>query len=178
MIPVIGSNWILIGAAALACMVSGVAGYKLADTLADARVAQIEERRMECEHARAADARAAADKAAALLARAQDAEAQAAHQIAQQQQTFDKRLKEVRSEISKLATGRECLSGPLRLRINSAIAAADPVSEGAGHADAAHAAAADDTAVADWITDAVRLYDDCRSRIDAIRRWDEVTYGR
>lgn len=58
--------------------------------------------------------------------------------------------------------------------------------EGAGEpagADAASSAdaarpAASEAAIAGWMGDAIARYDECRARIDAIRRWDEVTHGR
>lgn len=156
---------------------SGIAGYRLAESSMAADVARAEHRRMQCEQYRERDARAAAEKTAALLSKARQAEADAAARLAAAQADARRKIEETRREIYRLSTGRECLSGALRLRLNSAIAA-DDLPKGSGGADPAAAAAADDTAVAAWALDVARLYDDCRARIDAISAWDEVTHGR
>lgn len=123
--------------------ISAAGGYALAAKIAAGHTAQAETRLARCEAARAEDARATAEQTAALLARAQDAEAQAAARLARQQEAFNQRLKEARSEIYSLATGRECLSGALRLRLN-AVLAADDLPARAGGADPAHAASSAD----------------------------------
>ncbi|RPE72523.1 hypothetical protein EDC62_0214 [Tibeticola sediminis] len=163
-----------IAAAALAAGAAG--GYALASKVSASETAQAEARLARCEAGRAEDARAAAERTAALLARAQDADRAAAEKLAAQKAAFDKRLKEVRREIYSLSTGRECLSGALRLRLNRAIAGADDLPARPGGADPAAPEPADDTAVAQWIANAASAYDDCRARIDAIRHWDEVTH--
>jgi prophage endopeptidase len=61
-----------------------------------------------------------------------------------------------------------------------AAAAADPIlpspsGRGAGGEGEGDATDAD---IARWILDAASLYEACCARIDAIRQWDEVTYGR
>jgi hypothetical protein len=35
-----------------------------------------------------------------------------------------------------------------------------------------------DTDIAGWILEVASLYEQCRARIDAIRRWDEMTFGK
>lgn len=168
--------------ALLAALVAGLlgagAGWRYAAAQGEARLA-------ECNAAREADARAAAEKTAALFARAQEAEAEAAARLAAEQAAADRRLKETRREIYRLASGRECLSGALRLRLNAALAADDVPAAAGGALDAAAGSAGDpgdgrastDAIVAGWIVEAARLYDACRARIDALRHWDEVTHG-
>lgn len=169
---------------------SALGGYRLAAKICAGETAKAEARRMECEQAREKDAREAAEKAAVLLARAQGAEAQAARRLAAAEAATRKKIEETRREIYRLATGRECLSGALRLRLNAAIGA-DDMPTRAGAADPAVAAAAAaagdgdggqrgsaDADIAGWIVEAASLYDECRARIDALRHWDEVTHGR
>lgn len=162
---------------ALVAIASAVGGYAVAAKVGAGETARAEARRIECERARERDARAAAEAAARLLARAQDAEGAAAAKLAAARAAQEAKLKETRHEIHRLAAGRECLSGALRLRLNAAIDAADGLPARAGDADPAVAAAADDTGVAQWIIDAAGRYDDCRARIDALRQWDAVTFG-
>ena len=164
-----------IAAAALAVGAAG--GYAVAAKVAATETAQAESRRMQCEQARAEEARAAAENTAALLARAQDAESSAAARMAALRAAYDRKIEETRREIYRLSAGRECLSGALRLRLNRAIAG-DDLPQSPGGADPADAEPADDSTVAAWALDAARLYDECRARIDAIRRWDELTHGR
>lgn len=180
MIPLPSFATLLIAAALGAAI-----GYGLAEKVSAVGTAQAKEALARCEHGRAESARAAAERAAALLARAQDAEAQAAARLDAQKAAFEHRLKEVRREIYSLSSGRECLSGALRLRINAALTAAERLPAPAGAlapapaepaADSGHGAT--DADLAGWILDAGRLYEDCRARIDAIREWDEVTHGR
>lgn len=186
LIPAIPNSWIIGSVAALVAVVSGTIGYKIADTIADARIARAEERRMECEHARTEDAKRAAEETAALLSRALSAEQRVAQEIAIRHK-YNARLKEMRRHgISKLASGNDCMSAPLRLYLNAAIAEGNAVSQGAADAAGADAPATSDTSgsatdadIAAWVIDAAGLYNDCRARIDAIRQWDEeVADGR
>lgn len=186
----LATPWPLVAGAILATAAGFAGGYALAERLADAKVAEMQARRIECEHARERERREAAEQAAALLARAETAEADAARALAARQAAVQARIRETKDHVDALTTGRECLSAAVRLRLNAALAAADDVPAPAGGAaDAAAAAAADpgqrrderastDADVARWILDAVERYDDCRARIDAIRHWDEVTHGR
>lgn len=173
-----------VAAAALAAAAAAgaAAGYRYADAQGQARLAR-------CEQGRAEDARAAAARAVHLLDRAQRAEAEAAARMAAQKAAFDRRFKEVRSEIYRLSSGRECLSGDLRLRLDAAIGAgAEPrLPAPAGAATSAPAGSAADPGhrqpastdadIAGWILEAARLYEDCRARLDALRQWDAVTFG-
>ncbi len=172
-----------IAAAALAAGAAG--GYWAASKVGAGKTAQAEARRMQCEQTRAEEARAAAEKSAALLARAQDAEAAAAARLAAWRAAHEKTLQETRRDLYRLTTGRECLSGPVRLRLNAAIAAGGlPASPGAADPAAAAPAAdsgelaATDGDVAGWALDAARQYGECLARIDAIRQWDDVINGR
>lgn len=171
-----------VAAAALAAAAAAgaAAGYRYADATGQARLAR-------CEQGRAEDARAAAAGAVRLLDRAQQAEVAAAARLAAQQAAFDRRIKEVRSEIYRLSSGRECLSGDLRLRLDAALGAATALPAPAGAATSAPAGSAADPGhrqpastdadIAGWILEAARLYEDCRARLDALRQWDAVTFG-
>lgn len=188
MLRALATPWPLLAGAILTAGAGFAGGYALAGRLAEGRIAKAEARRIECEHAREADARAAAEKTAALLAKAQDAEAQAAARLAAAQAAAEQRRRETRREIDALSTGRECLSGPLRLRLNATLQPAERVPQAAG--DAAHAAAgaaadtgdgsgraSTDADIAGWIVDAAGLYEQCRERLDALRHWDALTFG-
>lgn len=182
MIP-LTTPWAAI-AAALAVAGAGFAGgYALKGRLDEGRIARAEAAVSECRLASADFQRRAAEASAARLAAAEEAARAAQAELTRREAAFNTRLKEVRSEIYRLSTGRECLSGPLRLRLNAAIAA-DPLPARAAGADPAHAEpAADsggssDAALGQWILDAASLYEGCRARLDAIRQWDEVTHGR
>lgn len=165
---------------AAAAAAGAAAGYRYADARGQARLAR-------CEHGRAEDARAAAAGAVRLLDRAQQAEVAAAARLAAQKAAFDRRIKEVRSEIYRLSSGRECLSGALRLRLDAALGAATALPAPAGGVARAPAGSAADPGhrqpsstdadVAGWILEAARLYDDCRARLDALRQWDAITFG-
>lgn len=180
----IARPWLLAGVLGAAAGAAGA--WQVASWRADAAVAKADARRSQCEQARAEDARAAAAKTAELLARAQHAEADAARRLAAQKAAFDRRVQEVRRDIHRLSSGSDCLAPRLRLRLNAAIASGGELPESAG--DAARAApgpaadpggeAATDADIAGWALDVARLYEDCRARIAAIGRWDEVTHGR
>lgn len=185
-------------AAALICAGAGFAGgYALKDLLADGDIARAQAAVADCQRARERETRAAAEAAAQLMGRARDAEADAARALARRESEFQARLKEVRREIYRLSSGRECLSPGLRLRLNAAIAADDGLPPGAAAAPAAPSGAAadpdrllapsgrgaggegtSDAGISQWILDAAQLYEQCRARLDAIRQWDEVTHGR
>lgn len=187
LMPTMPNSWILGGTAVLVALLSGTIGYKISDGIADAKVARAEARRIECEHARAMDAKRAADETAALLTRALDAERRATAALAAKR-AYQSKLKEMRNEIPKLATGHECMSGDLRMQLNTAITDGNTMSQSAADATGADASAASNTSssagatdadIAVWVIDAAGLYSECRARIDAIRQWDEeVRYGR
>lgn len=185
MLRALATPWPLLAGAILTAGAGFAGGYALAGRLADGRIAEANARRIECEHAREADARAAAEQTAALLAQAQAAETQAAARLAAAQAAADRRIRETRREMERLATGRECIAAPLRLRLNAAIGAADHVPQAAGDAlDAAAESSADtgngrastDADIAGWIVEAAGLYEQCRARLDAIRHWDALTF--
>jgi hypothetical protein len=89
----------------------------------------------------------------------------------------------LRHDLQTATTGRPCLSADARsvLQQSPAFSLKLPTTNG-GAASAPAAVAADsgdstDADVAAWIIDAADLYEQCRARIDAIRKWDEVTNG-
>lgn len=172
-----GWTWAAVTVALAAA--AGLGGYRMAADRGEAR-------RMQCERNRAEEARLAAAQAAALLRRSQQAEARAAAQLADARAAYDRKLKETRNEIARLATGRECLAPALRLRLEAAIADPDGLPEGARDAarpaaepaaDPGDGRAATDADVARWALDVARAYEECRARIDAIGRWDAMTHG-
>jgi len=174
-------------AVALLCTAAGFAGgYTLKGRLADADLARIEARH-------AAEREAAARETAARFARAQDAEHQAVtalHATKTQLTATQRRLKDA---LHSLDPGRCGLSGRARGLLNDAIAAAagDVPARAAQSAGAAAEPAADpgqpgerpgaldssERDVALWMADAIAQYEECRARIDAIRRWDGLTHG-
>lgn len=171
----------------LAAAIGAAGGALIAAKLSAAKTARVEAQLARCAQDKAEAARAAAENTARLLSRAQDAQAQAARRLAAQQAAFEHRLKEARSEVYRLTTGRECLAPALRLRLNAALGHAERLPAPAGAADAAaaesaadsgHGRASTDADLAHWILDAASRYDDCRARIDALREWSEVTHGR
>jgi hypothetical protein len=182
MIP-LTTPWPAIAGAILCLGVGFASGYALKGRLDDGKIARAEAAVSACRFEAAEAQRRAALEAAALKTRAETAQAQAAAEMSRREAAFRRRLKEVKSEIYSLSNGRECLSGDLRLRLNASLAG-DGLSQGAAPAaPAAAAAAADpggssDAAVGQWIVDAASLYEQCRARIDAIRRWDELTHAK
>ncbi|GAB4173784.1 MAG: hypothetical protein Fur0039_15360 [Rhodocyclaceae bacterium] len=140
MIPIIeprilpGWTWAVVTVGLMAG--AGMAGYRYADARGDAALAR-------CRAASADFQRRASEEAAARLAAADAAARAAQAELSRREAAYRARLKETRDEIYRLSTGRECLSGPLRLRINSAIGA-DPVPARAGEPDRAAAQPAAD----------------------------------
>jgi len=186
--------------AALVLTASAAAGLSWKITAAHAEL-----RRMECVQAREVERREAAEASANLYRRAESAETQAAHTLAAVRAETQRKLKESQREIARLSSGRECLSGALRLHLNTTLAtdglptgsgaaagaAADVAADSGDVASAStltpalslgergqSAAGASDGGIAQWVLDAAAQYDDCRARLDAIRQWDEVTHGR
>jgi hypothetical protein len=170
MIPIL-PGWLMAAVTVALMAGSGLAGYRYAAAKGEAAVSQ-------CQREAAEAQRHAALEAAALKTRSEQAQAEAAALLARREAAFQRRLKEVKSEIYRLSDGRECLSVPLRMRINAALAG-DRLPQGAAAAAPAPAGAAadpggsSDAAVGQWILDAAQLYEQCRARIDAIRQWDE-----
>lgn len=182
--------------AALVLTASAAAGLSWKITAAHAEL-----RRMECVQAREVERREAAEASANLYRRAESAETQAAHTLAAVRAETQRKLKESQREIARLSSGRECLSGALRLHLNTTLAtdglptgsgaaagsAADVAADSGDVASAStlslgergqNAAGASDGGIAQWVLDAAAQYGDCRARLDAIRQWDEVTHGR
>lgn len=130
---------------------------------------------------------AAADRARAeAIARARAADAAAITDLQQRLARATATTEDLRRDLAATTSGRACLSADARRVLHRAPAFAAPVpAPAAGPAAAGPAAAADpgerastDADIAGWALDAAALYEQCRARIDAIRRWDEVTHGR
>lgn len=182
---IITSPWPAI-AAALVCV--GV-GYALKGRLDEGRIARAEGAVTACQRDREADARRAAEEAARRLSAAQAAEQAAQSQLATVQERLhatDARLHQALARVAR--ANRMCMSADTRRVLDDARRDADRVPARTAEPDpAASAAAADpggpsgaasERAVAEWAATAIRLYGECRARIDAIREWDEVTHGR
>jgi len=74
--------------------------------------------------------------------------------------------------LSRLTTGRRCLdAAAVRVLNNRNGAAPGGVPETPGQPAGADAQFATDTDVGKWAATAIRYYDDCRSRIDALREF-------
>jgi len=177
---VIAAPWPMLAAAVISLAAGFAGGYALKSRLASAEIARIETRH-------AIEREAAAQQAAARLARAQDAEHQAVtalHAAKDQLAATQRRLKDA---LYSLDPGRCGLSGRARGLLNDAIAnAGKPLPESAAQptgadaksaADPGNTAGAGERDVALWIADAIGKYEECRARIDAIRRWDDLTHG-
>lgn len=159
-------------------------GWAIKGRLDEGAMARAKAAVAECQLARERDARAAAEETARRLAAAQDAERAAVHALETTKNrlaTTEQRLKE---SLRALPTAHACgLSGAARGMLNRAIAG-DDLPAGAAESDRADGKALPDSggsseaAIGFWIADAISAYDECRARIDAIRQWDEVTYGR
>lgn len=129
---------------------------------------------------------AAADRARAeAIARARAADAAAITDLQQRLTRAAATTEDLRHALAATTSGRACLSADARRVLHRAPAFAAVPAPAAGPAAAGPAAAADpgerastDADIAGWALDAAALYEQCRARIDAIRRWDEVTHGR
>jgi hypothetical protein len=172
-------------AIATAVAAAGFAGgWAIKGRLDDAAIARAEARAHECQAQRERDARAAAEETARRLATAQDAERAAVSALQATKTRLAATEKRLKESLYALPTADRCgLSGHARSLLNAAIASDDLPARAAGpdRADASPSAdsgGSSEATVGAWIADAIRAYDECRARIDAIRRWDEVTYGR
>lgn len=174
--------WLLLAGATLAAASGFAGGYALRGTIADAEIATVNEKH-------ALERAAAARETARRFSAAQSAERRATtelHDTSQRLALANKRLKEA---INELPNRSDCgLSGRAVSLLNGAIDAGAGLSANPGEPGPAPAAAAGDSvdkkksdaseqAVAGWIADTIAIHDACRARIDAIRRWDEVTHG-
>jgi hypothetical protein len=180
--------WFVVGvlvSAAAASLVGAWAGYRYADAQGEKSLAECVRDRAE-QQSRAV-ALASVRVQAARVAGDEAVRVEAARRLVAEQQTM-----KVSNEIKRLAVGRPCLSGELVGVLNRTPGIGADALHGApgGAADAAAAVAeaaikdpsppapppggeggADDTTVAEWISDAAALYDTCRGRIDALRTW-------
>lgn len=156
--------WPVLLAAALSAASGAGLAWRIAGDRAAARLA-------ECEQAGAEERRQHQDTLLTHYRRADAQEAAAARRLAEQARASERTLKETRAHVYALTTGRDCLPGPVRLRLNAALDPGPDLPVAAGPAADAAAAPADDTAVALWIADAIERYDACRARIDALRDW-------
>lgn len=138
------------------------AGWQVEGWRKDAEIDRIERAHAE---QRADDARAAAEVITAALKRGEDLLVR----VAAAESTRDIALQETRDALRKVTTGKPCLSGAaVRLLnesngIKAAVPAVPP-----GEPARADAAVATDTDVAQWVAYAIRSYDTCRGRLDAI----------
>jgi hypothetical protein len=166
--------WVLV--AIVSAATGATLGYSWEHRARIAEVASIKAEIAKRESAAAEESRSrieAAQKAADEAIAARDARLE----------ELDSVNRRLRHDIQTATTGRPCLSADARsvLQQSPAFGIKLPTATG-GAASAAPAVAADlgdstDADVAAWIIDAADLYEQCRARIDAIRKWDEVTNG-
>jgi hypothetical protein len=180
MIAMLASSWWRAVAVGVVCAAVGAAAaYRWEHRARVAETARLRaqmtemQARADIERAEAAArAEVAARAAAERAARAADAAlAQRDARIA----ALSAETRRLRRDIHKKTTGRDCLDAAA-VRVLGTAPGILP--QGAPDAAGAHAAAATDTDIAEWILDAAELYEQCRARIDAIRQWDEVIHGR
>lgn len=179
--------WPTVAALILAAVIGFGVGFAIKGRLDAAEYERLrgEIARSEANHA--AERQAAAEASARLLAAAQETEraaVRALHETRTRLIAANRRLKEA---LYALPTAGNCglSAGATRLLDDALGNAADvsaraPQPDPAAAESAADAArpAASEAAVGAWIGDAIHAYDECRARIDAIRQWDDVTYGR
>lgn len=174
--------WPLATYAGIAMLAAGIGGGLLGWTVRGWRDAPTIARL----RAEIATTAAAAERARAeAIARARAADAAAISDLQQRLARAAATTEDLRHALAATTAGRACLSADARRVLHRAPAFADVPAPAAGPAAAAPAAAADpgdrastDADLAGWALDAAALYEQCRARIDAIRRWDEVTHGR
>lgn len=103
----------------------------------------------------------------------------------------EQQAEELKNELKKHTTGRDCLSAGARRVLESGAAfdkqrmpegakSVDPAAAGsaANTGDGSDTAASTDADIAGWISGAAALYEQCRARIDAIGQWDAGLNGR
>lgn len=171
---------------ALAAAVGFAAGSAFRGRADAAEIGRLNEAISRMQAVQAEQARAAAEESARRLAQSQAAERDAVLALQETRRRLSAAEQRVKGDMYALPSASDCgLSAAARGMLNRAITSGgDAVPEGAGEPAGAAAAVAGDSggssesAVGGWIAGAVSAYDECRARIDAIRRWDEVTYGR
>ncbi|HWO99753.1 MAG TPA: hypothetical protein VNL74_03915 [Methylococcus sp.] len=173
MMPSILPGWFWAGVTVASMAGAGFAGYRHAASIGAEKFAQC---RLEIEQ----KAREAAELSARRIAQAQAAADAAIAEESRRREISERRQRELRHEVQRLAQGRPCLSGDLsrRLQQHPAFAGFGLSAAASGAAPAPAAPAADpgereatDADLARWILDASGLYEQCRGRIDALREW-------
>lgn len=129
--------------------------------------AEIDRLRLEHANESADAARAAAEVITAELKRGNELTAR----VAAAEATRDTALQETQDALRRVTTGRPCLSAAAVRLLNQpgSLKAALPAPP--GKPDGADAAFATDTDVAQWAAYAIRSYDTCRGRIDALNEF-------
>jgi hypothetical protein len=173
-------------AAAIVAAAGFAGGWAVQARLAGAEVARARAAVAECQAGRERDARAAAEETARKLTAAQAAERAAAANLHSVQETLNETDRRLRQALARVARAdRVCLSADTRSVLDHARSAAHvptgasgshPADAGASADSGGPGGAASERAVAEWAATAIRLYDECRARINAIRQWDELTY--
>lgn len=138
------------------------AGWAVEGWRKDAEIDRIERAHAE---QRARDAEVAAEEITAATKRGNELAARAAAAEA----TRDTALQETQDALRKITTGKPCLSGAAVRLLNQSNGIKPPDLPAApGQPAGADAAFATDTDVAQWAAYAIRSYDTCRGRLDAI----------
>lgn len=138
------------------------AGWMTEGWRKDAEIERIERAHAE---QRARDAEAATAEIEAAVKRGD----QLAARVAAAESTRDIALQETQDALRKVTTGRPCLNAAaVRLLNQSAGLKPEPLPAPAGQPVGADATFATDTDVAQWAAGAIRHYDTCRGRIQAV----------
>lgn len=138
------------------------AGWQIEGWRKDAEIERIERAHAE---QRARDAQAAAEEIAAATRRGNELAAR----VAAAEATRDTALQETQDALRKVTTGKPCLSGAAVRLLNESngLKAAVPAVS-SGEPARVDATVATDTDIAQWAANAIRSYDTCRGRLDAI----------
>ena len=138
------------------------AGWQTNGWRKDGEIARIERAHAE---QRARDAEAAAEEIAAATKRGNELAAR----VTAAESTRDAALEETRDALRKITTGKPCLpAAAVRLLNQSAGLKPAALPAAPGQPAGADAAFATDTDVGQWAAAAIRHYDTCRGRLDAI----------
>ncbi len=170
--------------AALVAAVAFSGGFAVKGRLDKAAMGRAMAEVTKCQASREREAREAAEETAKRLAAAQAAERAAVSALQATKHRLAATEQRLKENLYALPTAGRCgLSGPARGLLNRAIAGDDLPTDtaeplGTTSTPAADSGGSTEAAVGGWIADSVRLYGECRARIDAIREWDEVTHGR
>ena len=177
--------WPMLAAAAISMGAGFAGGYALSSRLSEAALARAEAVASGLREQMARERAAAEIVTSRRYAQAAAAEQTASAALQEARARARDTERRLRDAIHTSAADGCAMGGDARRLLNDAIAAAaDPVpADTAGTAGAAAAAAADTAPASEhdialWAASVITHYEECRARVDAIRRWDEGAHGR